>query len=659
MLSISLEITQNSQNTANNTSNVTVKVLAHWTYGSWSGYRQPGTLTIDGTQYSFSSTFNTSQSTTGSQTLYSKTLNIAHNSNGEKTLSCSASFVTGLDSSGTQTAQASKVLTTIKRLSTLSAKNGTLGTAQTLTVTRQSTSYTHTITYRCSNSAGTIATKSSSTSISWTPPLSLASNAPSATSVTIILYIATYNGSTNLGTVSTTITCSIPATVVPTVSLSVADANGYLSTYGAYVQGQSALKVTVSSAGAQGSTISSTTVTADGKSYTGSSVTTGVIQGSGTLTITAKVTDSRGRSATASTTITVLAYEAPKISSLSMQRCNTDGTANSSGAYIKVTFGAAISALNNKNTASYTLEYKSSASGTSTSVDLADYANVYSVSSGTYIFAADESGYTVAIVAEDAFRSAKKSTSGAMIAKVWSILSKGVGYAVGKVAELAGYFDIGWNAIFRKNVWMNNYDDTEKRLYFQNSASREGKTYDADGVYPHNCMLYGGSGTSLTGIGCYDNARNAVVWNYDDVEHILRFGQASAPIEIVLNAKSFGTGDSGWVTASMTSGFKAYSDNTAFAPVYRKFMQMVQVKGIVQPTSQIAAGGSATIFTLPEGYRPSTNEYFVCQGSVKNTWLLTITSAGAVQMSRYGGTEYAAATTGAWLPFSATFLAGS
>lgn len=119
-VSIKITIAQNNQSVANNSSNVTVKVIASWTYGSYNNYQKPGWVKIDGTQYDFTSNFNTSETTSGSKTLYTKTLDIKHGSDGKKTLTCSASFTTGV-SSGTVTASASKALTDIPRAATISS----------------------------------------------------------------------------------------------------------------------------------------------------------------------------------------------------------------------------------------------------------------------------------------------------------------------------------------------------------------------------------------------------------------------------------------------------------------------------------------------------------------------------------------------------------
>ena len=117
-VSIKLNITQNNQSIANNTSNVTVKLICSWDYGSFNHYSPKGTVTIDGTTYNFSANINPNKTTSGSNTIYSKTLNIAHNSEGKKTLSCSAVFNTGI-SAGSLEVSASKTLTTIARKATI------------------------------------------------------------------------------------------------------------------------------------------------------------------------------------------------------------------------------------------------------------------------------------------------------------------------------------------------------------------------------------------------------------------------------------------------------------------------------------------------------------------------------------------------------------
>jgi hypothetical protein len=117
--------------------------------------------------------------------------------------------------------------------------------------------------------------------------------------------------------------------------------------------------------------------------------------------------------------------------------------------------------------------------------------------------------------------------------------------------------------------------------------------------------------------------------------------------------------DSGWITPTLTSQFNAYV--TEQAPKYRKVGNTVEVVGVVKSTVAITGNDTRhTIFTLPEGYRPSVDVNVVCQGSTMAVWLLTIqATTGNVLFSRYRiGNAYANIGTTVWLPFQATFFAG-
>lgn len=452
-VSISLSIAQNSQSVANNTSNVTVKVTAKWTGGSNNRTGQcTGSITIDGTKYSFSNiTFNDSVTTSGSKVVMTKTVNVSHNTDGTKVLACSASFVTGV-SSGTVSCSGSKTLTTIPRKSSLSVSNGTLGTAQTLTVTRQATSFTHTIKATCGTESITICDKSTSTSISFTPPLSWASQNTTGLTVSASFTITTYNGSTSVGSNSYTKTFSIPASVKPSVSLTVSDPMGYADYYGEYIQGASKLKIVVTASGNQGSTIKSYKTVADGKAYTAATVTTAVISGSGSMTITATVTDSRGRTATASKTISVYPYEPPRITALSTYRSDANGTASSSGAYMAVVFSTEADGLSFLKGISYIVRYKKRKDTVYTENELSGYDSSPSVSNALFVFPAETtSSYDVVLTVSDHFTNVSKTAVAAAAKKVCSLLKKAgeiVGFAFNKVAEYEGVFEIAFQTLF-------------------------------------------------------------------------------------------------------------------------------------------------------------------------------------------------------------------
>lgn len=417
-------------------------------------------VTINGTTYSGTNSIGIANNAT--KTLASDSVTIAHNSNGTKTFSYSFSQQFSItfsgESIGTKSGSGSGTLDTIPRASSLTASNGTLGTAQTLTITRADSSFKHRITFTCGSAsgyaAGSASTFTTATSISWTPTLTLAQQNTTGTSVTITLKLMTYtNTGTHIGTVSKSITCSIPASVKPSVSISVSDPLGYVSKYGGYVQSLSKFAISLTDAGSQDSTIKSRKTTVDGKTFTAKSFTTDVIQNSGTLTISTTVTDSRGRTATASTTVTAIPYSPPQINSLTVKRCDSEGNSSTGGAYLAVTFNSQVTALNNKNTASYSIQYKKSGSSSYTTETLSGFTGQYSVSDGVFIFAAETaSSYNIIFTVTDAFGSAAKTATGASVFKLWSALATGLGFAFGKIAELEGVLDIGFKTKFTGGI---------------------------------------------------------------------------------------------------------------------------------------------------------------------------------------------------------------
>lgn len=230
-----------------------------------------------------------------------------------------------------------------------------LGSAGTLAVTRAVSTFTHTIKLKCGSAAQvTVATKSSATSISYTPPLYWAAQNTSGISVNIAAEITTYNGDAVVGTNTTTLTASIPASVKPTLSVSLSDTFGYQGTYG-WVQGKSVLKATYTASGSYGSSIVSKSLTIGGKAASADGGNT--LQNSGTTAVVATVTDSRGRTASVTRNITVNAYSGPGIQDLTFLRGDYSGgtwTGNAMGDDIKLTFTLSVQLTGNKATVEIT-----------------------------------------------------------------------------------------------------------------------------------------------------------------------------------------------------------------------------------------------------------------------------------------------------------------
>ena len=485
-----ITITQKSQNTSNNTSNVTVSVKF---YRTNTGYTTYGTGTvyckINGTTYSSSVT--PSQKITSSGiVLFTKTLNVSHNSDGTKTLTCSAKISHDQVSSDYQSF--SMDLTTIPRKSTLSVGNGTLGTSQTLTVTKQSSSFTHTIVATCGSASTTVCTKASSTSISFTPPLTWASQNTTGTSISAKYTITTYSGDTNIGSNSYTKTCSIPASVKPSCSISVSDSSGYYDTYGAYIKGLSKFKIVVTGTPSYGSGISSYSTTANGSTYTSSSFTTSVLKSYGTLTISSKVTDKRGRTGTKSVTATVLNYESPKITKLTAERCDSDGTLNDNGAYLKISYSFSATDLNSKNKTSWKIRYKKTADTEYTTIQFGIGSSMLSFSDSGIIEADTGSSYDIEFTITDNFKTTVKKIAASTGFTLMHWLASGLGMAIGKLSELTDYLDIGFKTMFRDDIAIGS---NNKKIF---GTKPDGTVVDSFNAQDQN-------GNTIVGYGNYSN----------------------------------------------------------------------------------------------------------------------------------------------------------
>lgn len=465
---IDLIVSETGTSVENNTSTVSWKLVgylgsgassSHWYSNSYHSIN----VSINGsTVYSLPNTtqkaisIGTNTSASSPVTIASGTTTVPHNADGSKTCACSFSVVYRYNSAFTWKGSGNVGLTTIARASQPSCITypnttqnvGALGSTITIHMNSNSSNFRHTVRYAWGNKSGTIATNVQY-NCQWKIPLDFANNIPSATSGWGTIYVDTYSGSKLIGTKSVTFTAAVPSSMVPSISsITCTDSKGYLSKYGGYVQNKSTLKVVVSASGSYSSTIKSYKIVANGVTYTANSPTTGVLITSGTNTITVTVTDSRGRTASKTATISVLAYTSPTISYLTAGRCNSEGTADADGAYISASFKTVVTALNNKNHATAKLEYKKN---TETSWTTAGTYTDYSLAASK-IFAADiDSSFNVRITIKDDFSTTTYVKDVGTVFTLIDLRHTGKGIAFGKVSE-EDLFDVNMDTRFRKDV---------------------------------------------------------------------------------------------------------------------------------------------------------------------------------------------------------------
>lgn len=465
-----VEWAESNVDTANNCSDITAiaYLIAAAQSNIYSSAAKSISLTINGSTYSGTCTVGI---TAGQKKeLFRATLaDIAHTSDGSKSVSISCTLGIQVTLSGTYISSVTKsgtaTLTKIARKSTLSISNTnrTLGVEQTLTINRNASSFTHTLTYTCGSASGTIATKTTGTSIKFTPPLSLAAQNTKGTKVSIYYTLTTYSGSTAIGTHKpSAVSYTIPASVAPSLTesdITVTDAEGYSDTYGNPVKGLSRLSISVSPTMAQGSAITAYDITANGARYNAASVTTDALKTAGDNTINATVTDGRGRTASASKSVTVLDYAAPAITKLSVGRCNADGTANDQGEYTKVAFNSLVTSLSNKNNAAYKLKYKKAAAETFTeqSISIDSGEDKYNLTNKALIFAAESgSAYNVVVEVTDNFNTTARSTAVSTAFSLMHWNAAGNGIAFGKLSEKQTAVEFGMDMYDKSGLIIGN-----------------------------------------------------------------------------------------------------------------------------------------------------------------------------------------------------------
>ena len=329
----------------------------------------------------------------------------------------------------------------------LSASTVEMGKSVTINTPAVNNAYRHTLRYAFGSASGTIATGIAS-SVSWTLPVSLANQIPSATTGSGTIYCDTYSGSTLLGTKSVSITLTVPGSVVPSAGTLSATLAEDTSGTGLYVKGMGKAKLTLSGAsGAYGSSITSYTITGGGWTTTNSALTTGTLASAGNITFTATVTDSRGRKASTTRTISVIDYTKPGVAVCDVYRCDADGNRKKAGTYFAVEINASYSAITG-NILNITARYKKqSESSYGTAMNVTN--NGKTVIGGGSIGASTT--YDVLVTVADKYNSLliQRTLS---TKSVLQSFKRSAGAAIGKVAELANWLDVAWDTRIRGNL---------------------------------------------------------------------------------------------------------------------------------------------------------------------------------------------------------------
>nr|DAT10248.1 MAG TPA: protein of unknown function DUF859 [Caudoviricetes sp.] len=551
----------------------------------------------------------------GEVTLASGSTTISHNSDGRKTLPFSCTFNPNNGLHGTITVSGNLGLTAIPRSSSVSVSAGVIGSAVTININRQSSSFKHTVRYAWAGKSGTIASNVD-TSATWTIPLDFANDIPNSASGTGTIFVDTYSGSTKTGTQSTTFTASVPANVKPTFAgVSLSDLNGaaqnLIPNGNTFIQVISNIKVAFNGAvGSYGSSITGYYAEIVGKNQSTSSNggSLGIMNYHGTIKIRASVSDSRGRwSDTKEVSVTVLEYFAP---ALSFSIARTGSTSST----LTATRNAKVAPLtvsgSQKNT--MTLTFKVARLGTTNfQVDtgpatgswtsISNLVNSQANLASNYL--ANQSWVVIGAL-EDKFTRTEFMVNVATESVVLSYDRSGVG--VNKIRE-RGALDV------KGDIYANDQPIQQYQLTRNNGISILTKE-SLDNILK-NGMYYSHSAP--------DRPRNQNGWLlvqvYDDAQYVVQT-YWTAEKETMLVRYRIANKWGEWKEVTTRDDIQKYTQGTPWQnltlqngwqhhPEYEKVQCSKTFDGVVYIRGT-CKGGKTTresiIFTLPENFRPST-----------------------------------------------------
>lgn len=655
----------NRQNVASNSSTVNVQARLRTNgYASMWGVTASVTVTVNGKSESLNAAVNIG--TNSSLLFYGKDFVVPHNGDGTKTVGIKISVGLNTGGYGSSMVAFDLPLPTIARASTVNDMTGTLESAMTININRKNSAFKHTVKYNFGALSGTIATNVD-TSVSWTPPLNLATAMPNKTSDWGNITVETYSGSSKIGTATCRLTLNVPDGVKPTLgSITLTDSNAavknLLNTANTFAEIVSDIKVAFNSAtGVQGSKITGyyAEIVNKNQSTNANNGNLGLMKWNGSAQVKAWVVDSRGRSSNAVTTnITVLEYFLPTLTFTAVR-----GDTNQSSDKIVVSRTAKIAPLRigNVQKNSFKLSFKTAPFGSTTyTADTGagvndkvtnTLTNSKATLSGTFDIG---KSYEVYGVLEDALTS-----SGTVKAPPVSPEKMVMGMA--ETAVSFGKYPENANAV--DSDWVFKYKN--KEIQHHQLTRNDGTAI----------MLTDGSDLNdVTSPGCYNGSNllhaPANGWNYIRVtkhtnnngyvlqEAIAFYGNVSA--YRVQTNKTWGSWQY-YAVQNKVAEFTAVNQTKVYSKTITmpysgkatvtRIGNQVQITWLRAVTNlNIDCEYSKMVETIPTGYRPACEVHMSLTGNVSNSvnaWsILHLAPDGSIRLtSAYKGNHVWTGTT--------------
>ena len=333
------------QDVANNRTYVVYQARSYYSGNSYI-LDQQGTMGVSGTGADYQSTSCT-RPTSGESVSVTAEGWVYHNNDGTKSVSGNASLsFPNWGWSGT--ASGSADLPRIPRASGVACSSPYIGDNAIISIDKKASSFTNTLTYKISTLTGTIATKTSETTVQFqTSEIEdqIYALIPNAKEIKGTIYCTTYNGSTQIGdTQSTSFNLYAKESVCkPDVTATIVDTNTSVTSITGsntkFVKYISKPKVTINATAKKSSTIKNYSINLnDGQT---SNLQENTFDSIGSNKVTISATDSRGYANSADVELDMLDYIKLHVNTISITRpegTSNEAILNCNGAYYNGSF---------------------------------------------------------------------------------------------------------------------------------------------------------------------------------------------------------------------------------------------------------------------------------------------------------------------------------
>lgn len=332
-----------------------------------------------------------------------------------------------------------------------------LMTAVPITITTISAdAATHDLVLTANGSSQVIAQDLSAGSHSVNPSITFLGNAfPNSSTGLTIWNLRTYNASGEIiGEYPVEVTADLSSIKPAFGGFTITVPSGY---GGKAVQGKTAVEAVVTNPrGTLGSSVVSCTITCEDV-VTDNLTASFTPKGTGTISVTAKVTDSRGQSTSIVRTFESLEYHTPQVSLFRTFRADATGARKDLGTYCGFSIKASVSSLDGYNNSVISLDCLQSDDPEDPAWgNFKTYSGQYTLDlSGvsSYEVMSGDHTYDTRIVVRDSFTSVV--VYGDSIPTTFTLMDfheSGHGMAIGKIAESADLFEVDLPAKFNRGI---------------------------------------------------------------------------------------------------------------------------------------------------------------------------------------------------------------